>query len=37
VARIEVDAPIKALVSLAPKRIVAADDLGFLHWLEVVE
>jgi WD40 repeat protein len=34
---IEIDAPVRAIVAVAPNLIVANDDLGLLHWLEVVD
>ena len=36
VACLELDAPVKALVTLPPQRIVAGDERGVLHWLEVL-
>ena len=37
VARLEVDAPITALVAVGPNRLVAGDQGGRLHWLEVLD
>ncbi|HEY1863246.1 MAG TPA: hypothetical protein VGG77_06050 [Roseiarcus sp.] len=37
VARLELDAPITALITIAPNRIVAGDQRGLLHWLEIVD
>jgi len=36
-ARLEIDAPVRCLISLSAARFVAGDDLGRLHWLEVVD
>ena len=36
VARLELDALVIALVALGPNRRVAGDELGLLHWLEVL-
>jgi WD40 repeat protein len=36
VARLEVDAPIRCIAALSGTRLVAGDDLGNLHWLEIV-
>ena len=36
-ARLELDAPVTALVAVAPNRLVAGDARGLLHWLEVVD
>jgi WD40 repeat protein len=36
-ARLEVVAPIWSLVAIAPNRIIAGDQLGPLHWLEVLD
>jgi WD40 repeat protein len=36
-ARLEIDAPVAALVAIAPNRLVAGDKLGLLHWLEIVD
>jgi WD40 repeat protein len=40
ISRLEVDAPVKCLVALTAvsgSRMVAGDELGRLHWLEVVD
>lgn len=37
VARLELDAPVTALVAVAPNRLVAGDERGLLHWLEIVD
>ncbi len=37
IARLELDAPVNALVAIAPNRLVAGDQRGLLHWLEVVD
>jgi WD40 repeat protein len=37
VARLEIDASITTLAAIAANRLVAGDDLGRLHWLEVLE
>jgi hypothetical protein len=37
IARLEVDAPVTCLAALTGRRLVAGDQLGRLHWLEVVE
>jgi hypothetical protein len=37
VGRLEVDDPVYALVSVAPSRIVAGDQRGLLHWLEILD
>ncbi len=37
VARLELDAPVTAIVAVAPRRLVAGDRRGVLHWLEVVD
>ena len=37
VARLELDAPIYAIIAAAPNRIVAGDERGRLHWLEVLD
>ena len=34
-ARLELDAPVRAIVAPGPNLIVAGDALGRLHWLEV--
>ena len=34
IARIELDAPVRAIVAVAPNLIVVGDELGSLHWLE---
>jgi WD40 repeat protein len=36
-ARLEHDSPVTALVAVAPNRLVAGDQRGLLHWLEVVD
>jgi WD40 repeat protein len=36
IARLEVDAPVTALVAMAPNRLVARDSVARLHWLEVL-
>jgi WD40 repeat protein len=36
-ARLEFDAAILAIAAIAPNRIVAADMLGRLHWLQVTD
>jgi WD40 repeat protein len=36
-ARLELDAPVDALVAIAPNRIVAGDVRGLLHWLEILD
>jgi WD40 repeat protein len=36
-ARLEVDAPVTAVVAVAPNRFVAGDLRGLLHLLEVVD
>jgi WD40 repeat protein len=35
--RLEFDAPINSVAALASNRLVAGDNLGRLHWLEIVE
>jgi hypothetical protein len=35
IARLEIDAPANALISTAPHRLIAGDQRGLLHWLEV--
>ena len=37
IARLEVDAPVNCLAALPDGRLVAGDDLGRLHWLELVD
>jgi WD40 repeat protein len=37
VARLELEAPVNALVAVAPNRLVAGDATGLLHWLEVLD
>jgi len=37
VACLELDTPLRAIAAMAPKRIIAGDALGKLHWLEVVD
>jgi WD40 repeat protein len=37
IVRLEVDAPVSCLVALPDGRLVAGDDLGRLHWLEIVD
>ena len=37
VARLELDVPITALVTVAPGRIVAGDKAGRVHWLEILD
>jgi WD40 repeat protein len=34
---LEIDAPVRCLISLSAARFVTSDDLGRLHWLEVVD
>ncbi len=36
-ACLELDAPVTALVAIAPNRLVAGDYRGLLHWLEFVD
>jgi hypothetical protein len=36
-ARLEIDARVLRLITLSAARFVAADTLGRLHWLEVVD
>jgi hypothetical protein len=36
-ARLELDAAIQAIAVIAPNRIVAGDQLGRRHWLEVMD
>jgi hypothetical protein len=36
IARLELDSPIFSMVAIAPDRIVAGDEHGILHWLDVV-
>jgi WD40 repeat protein len=36
-ARLETDAPITCVLALSTIHLVAADRLGRLHWLEVVD
>src|SRR5262249_33220411 len=36
ITRLEVDAPIFSLVALSDARLVAGDQRGLLHWLEIV-
>jgi WD40 repeat protein len=36
-ARLETDASINCLTALANTRLIAGDNLGRLHWLEVVD
>jgi hypothetical protein len=37
IARIEADALIACLTALPAARLIAGDNLGSLHWLEVVD
>jgi WD40 repeat protein len=36
IARLEVDAPVNCLATLPDGRIIAGDELGRLHWLEIM-
>jgi WD40 repeat protein len=36
-ASLEVDAPISCLTALSDAGLVAGDEIGRLHWLEVVD
>jgi WD40 repeat protein len=36
-ARLEIDAPITSIINRPTGRLVAADLVGWLHWLEVVD
>jgi WD40 repeat protein len=35
IARLEADAPIHCIITTPDARLVAGDDLGRLHWLEI--
>jgi len=37
IARLETDAPINCVTVLPAGRLIAGDNLGRLHWLEVVD
>ena len=37
IACLEVDAGVKCITALPNARLVAGDDLGVLHWLEIVD
>ena len=37
IARLEIDAPVTALVAIGLNRLVAGDSAGRLHWLEIVD
>jgi WD40 repeat protein len=37
ISRLEVDAPVHCLTALRSNRLVAGDQLGRLHWLEIVD
>jgi WD40 repeat protein len=37
ISRLEVDAPVNCLNALRYGRLVAGDQLGRLHWLQVVD
>jgi hypothetical protein len=34
---LETDAPINCISALPAARVIAGDDLGRLHWLEIVD
>jgi WD40 repeat protein len=36
-ARLEVDAALNSVAALPDGRVVAGDELGFVHWLEIVD
>jgi WD40 repeat protein len=36
IARLDIDAPVQCLIALPDGRLVVGDDLGWLHWLEIV-
>ncbi len=36
ITRLEIDAPVNCLVAQSNNRLVAGDELGRLHWLEIV-
>jgi WD40 repeat protein len=36
-ARLEIDAAVRCVATLPDSRVVAGDDLGRLHWLEIVD
>jgi hypothetical protein len=36
-ACLETDAPIHCVLALSAVRLVAGDELGHLHWLEIVD
>jgi WD40 repeat protein len=37
ISRLEVDAPVICLTALRSNRLAAGDELGRLHWLEIVD
>jgi WD40 repeat protein len=37
IARLEADAPVNCLAGLPDGRLVAGDEIGRLHWLEVID
>jgi len=37
ISRLEVDAPVHCLAVLPSNHLVAGDELGRLHWLEIVD
>jgi WD40 repeat protein len=37
IAHLEVDAPVRCLAPLPDRRLVASDQLGRLHWLDIVD
>jgi hypothetical protein len=36
-ARLEIDAALRSVAALPDGRVVAGDDLGLVHWLEIVD